>query len=97
MLQVRVHVPIAHTALPLVLLQPLPQAPQLFGSLARGVSQPLPGFLSQSPKPLTHVPAVQSEFTQAAVAFGSGGQTLPQWPQLTRSWLASVSQPSFVS
>jgi hypothetical protein len=68
----------------------LPHIPQLL-ALSRGVSQPLAGFPSQSPKPalqvaITHVPAAH-----ATVAFAST-HALPHIPQLL-ALFNGVSQP----
>jgi hypothetical protein len=59
--------------------QARPQTPQLVVVLSC-VSQPLAGFMSQSPKPVLQAPLVQVPVLQLAAAFGKLQATL-QAPQ----------------
>jgi hypothetical protein len=72
--------------------QTLPHWPQLRPSAVRSASQPLPGFMSQSAKPMAHAPTAHRPITHAAVAF-VGAQTPPHAPQRMGSLSVSVSQP----
>jgi hypothetical protein len=62
--------PAVHEGVPFVALQALPQAPQLAALVARFVSQPFAGLLSQSPKVPVHDEMAQAPVLQTAVAFG---------------------------
>ena len=68
-----------------------PQPPQLFGSVAMLVSQPLTGLPSQSEKPAAHT-GVHALATQLVVPFAFE-QTVPQLPQACTAVRRSVSQP----
>lgn len=74
----------------------VPQPPQLFGSVAGGASQPLPGFLSQSRKPASHAPRPHAPALQTGVAL-MVVQTVPQVPQLAGSVAVAASQPLIAS
>jgi len=73
--------------------QARPQPPQLLGSPAINVSQPLAGLPSQLAKPAWQAAMTQVPFEQALEAFGRL-QTCPQAPQLLGSFAMLVSQPS---
>jgi hypothetical protein len=62
--------PPLHDGVPLVALQGLPQAPQLAALVARFVSHPFIGLLSQSPNVPEQDEMTQEPVLQAAVAFG---------------------------
>jgi hypothetical protein len=77
-------------------LQTVPQAPQLFGSVVLSASQPLYLLLSQ----LKYVPEHSGEHWLFAHVFmltcalGAVEQAIPQPPQLPGLDVVSVSQPS---
>lgn len=71
-------------------VQSLAHVPQLVGVVS-AASQPLPPMLSQSPKPVEHVPRSQLPLVQTDVAFGRE-QAFPHMPQLLTA-PRSVSQP----
>ena len=77
--------------------QTLPQAPQLFVSVAVLTSKPFVGLLSQSEYPVAHVPVVHEYTPAVAVHFGVLWlvmHALKQVPQLL-VLVMSVSQPFF--
>src|SRR5215470_16463435 len=90
------HPPPPQLGVPWVALQGMLQPPQFCTSAVMLVSQP--AVLSQSAKPALHE-NVQLPLVHAGVAFGAGGQTLPQLPQLVSEPVVAVSQPlaGFVS
>jgi len=83
-------VPVAQVAAALAREHPEPQAPQLT-SVVRGVSQPLPATMSQSPKPVSHELQVHVRLEQSATAWDLA-HTTPQPPQSV-SVSSAVSQP----
>ena len=85
--------PAAHAGVPLAALHALPHIPQWAAVVERSVSQPLAGFMSQSPKPAVHVRAQRPE-THAEVALGRAPQALPQAPQCAESAFGSMHAPS---
>src|SRR5574341_1305314 len=71
----------------------LPQAPQLFGSLSTGTSQPSVRLLPlQSSQPAAHVP-VHVPDAQDGVAMWLLEHAAPHAPQASKSVSRSVSQP----
>ena len=72
-----------------------PQAPQLTGSVAVGVSQPLPGLLSQSARLAVHTGA-HTLPTQLLLLVKLSAHALPQAPQLALLLRVSLSQPLFL-
>jgi hypothetical protein len=72
--------------------QPLPQVPQLAGSVARFFSQPSPAMPLQLPK-LALQARLQVLPPQLADAFGPLAQTVPQAPQLPGSKVVLVQTP----
>src|SRR5438105_884543 len=74
----------------------LAHMPQLATSLRVSTSQPLVTFLSQSARPVPHMPTLHTPAAQLGVALAVA-HTLPQPPQFLRSADASSSQPSFWS
>jgi hypothetical protein len=85
--------PDAHEGVPLAALHALPHAPQWAAAVERSVSQPLAGFMSQSPKPALHVTA-QRPATHADVPLGRAPQAFPQAPQCAESVFGSTHAPS---
>ena len=85
-----VHDPEAQVAVPLLNEQALPHAPQCMRLVLVLVSQPLPGFESQSPAPAGHVPTAQLPATQIAPA---PVHVRPQTPQLVTLVSRWTSQP----
>jgi hypothetical protein len=79
-------------AVPFAPLHTVPQAPQSLVLVFRSVSQPLPLFLSQLPKPVSHDAIWQLPVEQVAVAFVRL-QLVPHAPQLV-SVSSGDSQPS---
>jgi hypothetical protein len=86
--------PLLHIAGPLALLHTLPQPPQLFTSLFRLISQPLPALPSQFPKPELQL-MLQAPPEHDAVPCVLL-HTKPQEPQLLVSEDSDFSQPSVV-
>ncbi len=86
------HVPLTHTGVPPVAGQMFPQVLQLFGSALRLASHPLSALPSQSAKPASHWPSLQTPPTQEAEAFAKL-QLWPQEPQLLRFVEVSSSHP----
>jgi hypothetical protein len=86
------HVPVAHVAVANARPQLVPHAPQLT-SVVSGVSQPLPGTLSQSPKPTLHATRAHTPPAQLVAAFVRAHGT-PQPPQSV-SVSSGSSQPLF--
>ncbi len=84
--------PATQAAMPLLIAQAAPQAPQFDGSLPMLSSQPLAGLRSQSAKPALQVKP-QVPAAQLAVALARGGQTVPHAPQLFGSVLRLVQLP----
>lgn len=72
----------------------VPQAPQLFGSVVVGVSQPLKRLVSQSAKPALQLGA-HALFTQLLLTVLLSAQAVPHPPQLALLERTSVSQPLF--
>jgi hypothetical protein len=68
-------------------LQTVPQAPQLWASLALLISHPLASWPSQSRHPVSHVPTVQRLMAQPRDPCGTLTHTLSQLPQ----WSGSVA------
>src|SRR5205814_183088 len=64
--EVTVQAPAAQPLLAFGSVQPWPQAPQFFPSVARVASQPLPALPSQSPKPWLHAPSPHAPFLHPA-------------------------------
>ena len=87
------HMPLMHDGVPLFVLQPAPQLPQLVALVFRFVSHPFAAIPSQSPNPALHMAIVQPPFEHAGVALANM-QTVPQAPQLFTFVLMFVSQPS---
>ncbi len=83
--------PLLHVAVPLTLLQAMPQAPQLRTSVARLVSQPVAGLPEQFAKPALQV-IRQMPLLHVAVPL-TLPQAWPQAPQLRTSVATLVSQP----
>jgi hypothetical protein len=92
MAQAMAQTPAAHEGVPPAEEQARPHVPQCLTSVARGVSQPLAGLLSQSPKPALHDAMVHAPATQRAEAFGRA-QGLPHPPQWVSEVRVSASQP----
>src|SRR5690242_10382305 len=72
--------------------QLLLQAPQLSGSAAVLISQPLPAMLSQLVKPVLHMPMVQAPLVHVFVALAKL-QAFPHIPQCAVLVFVSTSQP----
>jgi hypothetical protein len=87
-----VHAPETQFAVAFTVLQTLPQAPQLDGSAARCTSQPLPGTLSQSPKPVLQDMIAHCPCAHVGVALARAHDP-PHEPQFVVV-LRGVSQPS---
>src|SRR5579883_908325 len=94
-LQTPLHAPIAQVGLAMLLFEHTrPQLPQLVGSPATLVSQPLLCLLlSQSAKPALQAP-LHAPIAQVGAAMFSFEQTVPQVPQLAGSVFRLTSQPS---
>jgi hypothetical protein len=90
-LQVGAQVPAAHVVAPFALVQAEPHAPQLAVLVCVFVSQPLPTFESQLPKPGSHA-IEQAPREQLAVPFALEHAD-PQLPQLAVLVLVFTSQP----
>jgi hypothetical protein len=84
--------PVAHAAVPWLVLHAAPQDPQLATLVLRLVSQPLPELPSQSPCGDVHEATPQTPPTQFGVP-PAAEQTCAQVPQLLTSELVCVSQP----
>jgi hypothetical protein len=65
-----VHVPLAQLSLALGRLHARPHAPQWAAVVARAVSQPLAGLLSQLPKPAVQLATVHAPFAQPSLVLG---------------------------
>jgi hypothetical protein len=87
-----VHAPAAQPAVPLVVVQALPHAPQWLGSVVSARSQPLASLASQLPKPVLQLPILQLPVEHVGVAFVRE-QVVPQAPQCA-SVSSFCSQPS---
>jgi hypothetical protein len=79
-LHVMAQAPATHVALPLLLLQALPHAPQLETLVSSAVSQPFDAAPSQFPNPVEQVHNVHEPLAHDSLAFARS-QTLPQVPQ----------------
>jgi hypothetical protein len=79
-LHVIAQAPAAHVAVPLLLLQALPHAPQFAGLVCVFTSQPFDAAPSQFPNPTAQVPSVQVPLPHDSLAFARS-QTVPQVPQ----------------
>ena len=79
-------------ALAFCVLHCTPQAPQLTGSAAVGVSQPLPGLLSQSAWLAVHT-GMHALPTQLLLLVKLSAQVLLHAPQLALLVRVSISQP----
>jgi hypothetical protein len=90
-LQAMEQAPSAHPAVPLLLLQTVPQAPQLVTLVCVLISQPFVATPSQLPKPLLHVPSTQLPDAQDSAALAKS-QAAPHVPQF-ESVVRLVSQP----
>src|SRR5262249_53396013 len=88
------HWPLRHAAAALAGAHFTPHPPQLLRSVPSVVSQPLAGFMSQSPYRLLHEPMPHMPPLQAGTPFATDGQTVPHVPQLLRSVAMLASQPS---
>lgn len=71
----------------------LPHPPQFIESLVVLISQPLPGFPSQSTKPVLQALIAHADALQTAVAFCKT-HLFPQLMQLATSLVVLTSQPS---
>ena len=91
LLQLIWHAPRLHDALPLLLLQTMPQPPQALTAVCVFVSQPLVWLLSQLPQPVSQLLTRQFPVEQVSVAL-SRLHTLPQLPQC-ESDVRLASQP----
>jgi hypothetical protein len=79
-LQVMAQPPATHVAVPLLLLQALPHAPQLDALVRVLTSHPFDAAPSQLPNPAAHAPRVQVPLLHDSLAFARS-HTLPQVPQ----------------
>jgi hypothetical protein len=89
---VTTHAPALHPAVPFVVVQTFPHAPQLLMSAETGFSQPLPAMPSQLPHPVLHDANVHVPVEQSPLAFGYE-QLTPHPPQLFVVF-SGCSQPS---
>ena len=85
------HAPRLHEGVPLVLLQALPQTPQLPALVCVFVSHPLAAVPSQLPKPVVQDESVHVPVAQDGLAFEKL-QGTPHPPQFVKL-LSCVSQP----
>jgi hypothetical protein len=90
------HIPLVHDGMSLLVLQTLPQAPQLFGSLPIEVSQFVPGCPGQCANPMLQLPMAHMPLAQAGDPF-IVVQVRPHIPQLAGVVCVLVSQPSLGS
>ena len=91
-LQVIVHAPEAHAAVPLVRLHATRHPPQFDTSVLRLTSQPFDAVESQSPKPVLHDATVHALATHAPVAL-TGAHVRPHAPQFSALVLVSTHMP----
>src|SRR5262249_34255692 len=86
---------LAQDGVPLAMAgQTVPQALQLFRLDVVSVSQPFAVLPSQFPNPASQPATPQVELVHPGVALATGGQTVPQAPQLFTFEVVSISQPS---
>jgi len=89
------HTPPAHVADALGKEHRVPQPPQFTADVRTSVSQPLPSFPSQLPKPAEHPATAHAPPLHSGDAFGSE-QARPQLPQFVTLVFRLVSHPSAV-
>jgi hypothetical protein len=90
--QLMLQLPLLQVGVPLTVLQPLPQLPQLLRLVLVLVSQPLACTPSQLPNGVAHDTTWQAPVEQLSLAFAKS-QSTPQAPQLATVRMLT-SQPS---